>query len=67
MHLFLFGGIAVGLYRQSADQEIAALGIALVVGVLFAMSTAYFCLVRHTPNAAQQKPRKAPMLISCPC
>src|SRR5690606_25249014 len=33
VHLFLCGGIAVGLYRRSADPMIAVLGAALVVGV----------------------------------
>lgn len=55
VHLFLFGGIATGLYRQRADPAIAALGMALVVGVLFAMATVYACVVRRDPNPAQQK------------
>lgn len=54
VHLFLFGGIALGLYRRSTDPQIAALGIALVAGVLFAMATVYLCVVRHPPNPAQR-------------
>jgi 1L-myo-inositol 1-phosphate cytidylyltransferase / CDP-L-myo-inositol myo-inositolphosphotransferase len=54
VHLFLFGGIAGGLYRRSADPGIAALGLGLVVGVLFAMVTVYCCIVRREPNAAQR-------------
>jgi phosphatidylglycerophosphate synthase len=54
VHLFLFGGIALGLYRRSADPQIAALGIALVAGVLFAMAAVYLCVVRHPPNQAQR-------------
>lgn len=54
VHLFLFGGIASGLYRRSADPAIAALGLGLVVGVLFAMATAYSCIVRREPSVAQK-------------
>jgi phosphatidylglycerophosphate synthase len=53
VHLFLFGGIALGLFRRSADPAIAALGVALVVGVLGAMATVYLCVVRHPPNPSQ--------------
>jgi phosphatidylglycerophosphate synthase len=54
VHLFLFGGIAAGLYRRSGDTAIATLGAALVVGVLVAMATVYACVVRRPPNAAQR-------------
>lgn len=54
VHLFLFGGIAVGLYRRSTDPTIALLGAALVVGVCVAMATVYTCIVRRPPNARQQ-------------
>lgn len=54
VHLFLFGGIASGLYRRSADPTIAALGLGLVVGVLFAMATVYWCIVHREPSAAQK-------------
>jgi len=54
VHLFLFGGIAVGLYRRSADPQIAALGLALIAGVSFAMATVYCCVVRRPPNPAQR-------------
>ena len=54
VHLFLFGGIAIGLYRRSTDPAIAALGMALIAGVLLAMATVYFCVVRRAPSPAQQ-------------
>jgi phosphatidylglycerophosphate synthase len=54
VHLFLFGGIAIGLYRRSADPAIATLGVALVLGVLFAMTTVYACVIRREPNHAQR-------------
>jgi phosphatidylglycerophosphate synthase len=54
VHLFLFGGIATGLYRRSADPGIAALGIALVAGVFLAMATVYLQVVRRPPSPAQQ-------------
>ena len=54
VHLFLFGGIAIGLYRRSADPAIATLGVALVLGVLFAMTTVYACVIRREPNPAQR-------------
>ena len=54
VHLFLFGGIAGGLYRRSGDPAVAWLGVALVLGVLLAMATVYWCVVRRTPNAAQR-------------
>jgi phosphatidylglycerophosphate synthase len=54
VHLFLFGGIAMGLYRRSAEATVAALGVALIAGVLFAMATVYFCVIRRAPNPAQR-------------
>jgi phosphatidylglycerophosphate synthase len=54
VHLFLFGGIATGLYRRSADATVATLGVVLVLGVLFAMATVYWCVVRREPTAAQR-------------
>jgi phosphatidylglycerophosphate synthase len=54
VHLFLFGGIAVGLYRRGADPQIAALGWTLIAGVLCAMATVYCCVVRRPPNPAQR-------------
>lgn len=54
VHLFLFGGIAVGLYRRSGDPVVAWLGLVLVLGVLLAMATVYWCVVRHAPNASQR-------------
>ena len=54
VHVFLFGGIATGLYRRSADATVAVLGIALVAGVLLAMATVYWCIVRRPPTRAQQ-------------
>lgn len=54
VHLFLFGGIAVGLYRRSADPTIALLGVALVIGVCVAMAAVYACIVRREPNSWQR-------------
>lgn len=54
VHLFLFGGIASGLYRRSADPAIAVLGIGLVAGVLLAMATVYLRVVRREPTPAQR-------------
>jgi len=53
VHLFLFGGIATGLYRRSADPTIAALGVGLLAGVLFAMGTVYLCIIRRPPRPTQ--------------
>ena len=54
VHLFLFGGIAVGLYRRSAEPTVALLGGALVLGVCVAMAAVYMCIVRHEPNHRQR-------------
>lgn len=54
VHLFLFGGIATGLYRRSADPVVAILGPVLIAGVLLAMATVYACVIRRQPTAAQQ-------------
>jgi phosphatidylglycerophosphate synthase len=54
VHLFLFGGIAAGLYRRSGDPTIAVLGTALVIGVVLAMAAVYACVVRRPPNPAQR-------------
>jgi phosphatidylglycerophosphate synthase len=54
VHLFLFGGIAVGLYRRSADPTIALLGVALVIGVCVAMAAVYLCIVRRDPTSRQR-------------
>ncbi len=54
VHLFLFGGIALGLHRRSGDPAVAALGIVLVVGVLLAMASVYLCIVRRPPRPAQR-------------
>lgn len=54
VHLFLFGGIAGGLYRRSADPTVALLGVALVIGVCVAMAAVYLCIVRREPNARQR-------------
>lgn len=54
VHLFLFGGIAVGLYRRSADPTIALLGVALVIGVCVAMAAVYLCIVRRDPSPRQR-------------
>lgn len=54
VHLFLFGGIAVGLYRRSADPTIALLGLALVLGVCVAMAAVYLCIVRQEPAPRQR-------------
>jgi phosphatidylglycerophosphate synthase len=54
VHLFLFGGIAVGLYRRSGDPLLAFLGWLLVGGVLLSMATVYLCIIRRPPNAKQR-------------
>lgn len=54
VHLFLFGGIASGLYRRSADPTVALLGVALVIGVCAAMAAVYFCVVRREPSSRQR-------------
>ena len=54
VHLFLFGGIAVGLYRRSGDPLVATLGCLLVGGVLLSMATVYICLIRRPPNDSQR-------------
>lgn len=54
VHLFLFGGIACGLYRRSGDPTVAFLGMALVVGVCVAMAAVYLCIVRRDPSTRQR-------------
>jgi phosphatidylglycerophosphate synthase len=54
VHLFLFGGIAIGLYRRSVDPAIAVLGVVLVIGVCVAMAAVYLCLVRREATRPQQ-------------
>jgi phosphatidylglycerophosphate synthase len=54
VHLFLFGGIAIGLYRRSGDPVVAVLGPILLGGVLLAMATVYLCIIRRTPSPSQQ-------------
>lgn len=54
VHLFLFGGIAIGLYRRSSDPTIALLGAALVLGVCVAMVAVYLCIVRQEANPRQR-------------
>src|SRR5262249_15867431 len=51
---FLFGGIAIGLYRRSDDPVVAVLGSILIAGVLLAMATVYLCVIRRSPNPAQR-------------
>jgi phosphatidylglycerophosphate synthase len=54
VHLFLFGGIAAGLYHRSGERIMAVLGVALLVGVLLAMAAVYWCVLRRPPNPAQR-------------
>jgi phosphatidylglycerophosphate synthase len=54
VHLFLFGGIATGLYRRAHDPRLAIAGLLLVVGVIAAMATAYACIVRRRPTPRQR-------------
>ncbi|MCC6850498.1 MAG: CDP-alcohol phosphatidyltransferase family protein [Deltaproteobacteria bacterium] len=54
VHLFLFGGIAIGLYARSGDPIVAILGWALLSGVLLAMASVYACIVRRSPSPAQR-------------
>jgi phosphatidylglycerophosphate synthase len=54
VHLFLFGGIALGLHQRLEDPRAALLGVVLVVGVVLAMATVYWCLVHRSPTRAQR-------------
>jgi phosphatidylglycerophosphate synthase len=54
VHVFLFGGIAAGVYRRSHDPRIAVAGWLLIVGVILAMATAYASIVRREPTPRQR-------------
>ncbi len=54
VHVFLFAGIAYGLYRRDHDPRLAVAGSAVVVGVLVAMIAVYACLARRAPTARQR-------------
>lgn len=55
VHLFLFGGIAAGLYRRHPEPRIAVAGALLVVGVLAAMAAVYALFVRREPTPRQRR------------
>jgi phosphatidylglycerophosphate synthase len=54
VHLFLFGGIAFGLYRHGHDPRLAAVGWLLVLGVVLAMAAVYAFFVHREPTRAQR-------------
>ncbi len=54
VHVFLFGGIAVGLYRRGHDPRLAIAGWLLVLGVVAAMIAVYACVVRREPTRRQR-------------
>lgn len=54
VHVFLFGGIALGLYRAVPSARIAVLGILLVTGVALAMLTVVLTIIRGEPTPAQR-------------
>jgi len=55
VHVALFGGIAIGIHRQAPDDRtVATLGVLMVTGVLVAMTTAYWSLVRRRPTRGQR-------------
>jgi phosphatidylglycerophosphate synthase len=55
VHVVLFSGIAIGLYRAAPTTRVAALGVALVVGVFVAMAAVYWCLYLRTPTTRQRQ------------
>jgi phosphatidylglycerophosphate synthase len=54
VHLALFGGIALGLYRREHDPRVMLAGATLLVGVLASMATVYGTFVRREPSARQR-------------
>jgi phosphatidylglycerophosphate synthase len=54
VHLFLFGGIACGVYRVSPGGQVVVLGILLLVGVLVSMAAVYRCILQRVPTPAQK-------------
>jgi phosphatidylglycerophosphate synthase len=54
VHLFLFAGIAAGLYRREHDPRVALAGWLLVAGVFAAMAAVYACIVRREPTPRQR-------------
>jgi hypothetical protein len=55
VHLALFSGIAIGLYRRAPAPRLMILGALLVIGVLVSMATVWWSIVRHRATAAQQR------------
>jgi phosphatidylglycerophosphate synthase len=55
VHLFLFGGIAVGLYRAGGETRFAVLGVLLVGGLLCSMAAVWWSFVRRDPTLAQRR------------
>ncbi len=54
VHLFLFAGIAAGLYRRHPDPRVAAAGALLVCGVVASMAAVYLSFVRREPTSRQR-------------
>ncbi|MBI3769475.1 MAG: CDP-alcohol phosphatidyltransferase family protein [Deltaproteobacteria bacterium] len=54
VHVFLFTGIAAGLYRRDHDPRVAVAGWLLLVGVIVAMGAVYACIVRRRPTTRQR-------------
>ena len=54
VHIVLFAGIAVGLYRVMPADHVVVLGAILLAGALAAMTSVYVNIVRRTPTTAQR-------------
>ncbi len=54
VHVVVFGGIALGLYRRTHDPRAALAGWALVAGVLASMVVVYLSIVRREPSERQR-------------
>ena len=55
VHLVLFTGIAVGVYRHAPDARFVVLAIVLVSGLLVSMATVWWSFVHHHPTPAQRR------------
>jgi phosphatidylglycerophosphate synthase len=55
VHLVLFAGIAVGLYRHTPDRRFVVLGAVLLAGLVVSMATVWWSFVRHRPTSAQRR------------
>ncbi len=54
VHIAVFGGLAAGLYRQDPSLPLHVAGAALLVGLLVAMATVYWCIFRKPPTTRQK-------------